>query len=609
MTRLLPSLLTVLMLASCGGGGSAGTTPTPPAPPPPGPTASEQLAIDLRGLPLIEFYERSYGALLLRTPETIVAEGVTDLFPLPEVGLNDLSDGYQRETFAMYRVVLDALATYDRSALDVDAQLTYDVYRWYLQDALDRLEFIYYDFIAMYFGFGVQFDTELFFTDLHPLATRQDAQDYVTRLNAVRNKFSQASDHLVRQSGASIIEPRLTLDIAIARLNDIADGPVDSNPYFTSFRDKLVGVPGLSSSERQALIDSARTATTNSVIPGYRQLRQTLQSLRPNAPSSIGVGQYPRGSQYYAYMLRHHTTTDLTAAEIHQLGLEELERIHGEMRTIFDQLGYPQGESLQQLFTRVASDGGIIAAADALATFEGLIHAAEQNMPEAFDIFPSYDVVVIETTGGAFYVAPSFDGSRPGAFYAGTSFDRPWFDMPTVTYHESVPGHHTQIGIAMEREGPAFRKLARFSSFVEGWALYAERLAYELGWYENDPYADLGRLQYEALRAARLVMDTGIHSLGWSFEQATQFMEDNVGSPLGASQGSALRYSVTPGQASAYMVGMLEILRERQRAMDALGSRFDLKAFHRALLTSGGVPLSLLDEVVDRYIADALAAP
>ena len=177
------------------------------------------------------------------------------------------------------------------------------------------------------------------------------------------------------------------------------------------------------------------------------------------------------------------------------------------------------------------------------------------------------------------------------------------------TYHESVPGHHTQIAIAMDQDVPAFRKLVRFTGFVEGWALYAERLAQELGWYQGDPYGDLGRLQYEALRAARLVMDTGIHSLGWSFEQATQFNRDNVGSALGSSQAAAARYSVWPGQATAYLIGMLQILDERQRAMDALGEAFDLKAFHRALLSNGAVPLTLLDDVVDRYIAEARAAP
>ena len=181
--------------------------------------------------------------------------------------------------------------------------------------------------------------------------------------------------------------------------------------------------------------------------------------------------------------------------------------------------------------------------------------------------------------------------------------------MPSLTYHESVPGHHTQIAIAMDQDAPVFRKIVHFTAFVEGWALYAERLAHELDWYENDPWGDLGRLQFEALRAARLVIDTGIHNLGWSFDEATAFNRANVGVSVGSSQGSAARYSVWPGQATAYLIGMLQILDERQRAMDVLGEAFDLKAFHRALLSNGAVPLTLLDDVVDRYIAEAQAAP
>ena len=170
-----------------------------------------------------------------------------------------------------------------------------------------------------------------------------------------------------------------------------------------------------------------------------------------------------------------------------------------------------------------------------------------------------------------------------------------------------MQGHHTQIAISLDQNLPLTRKIPRTTAFIEGWGLYAERLAWELGWHENDPYSNLGRLQYEALRAARLVMDTGIHSMGWSFNQAVQFNQDNVGWTLGQSQGAAGRYSVWPGQATAYMVGMLQILSERQRARDELGQQFDLKAFHRALLTNGAVPLSLLDDVVNRYIADTLA--
>ena len=279
------------------------------------------------------------------------------------------------------------------------------------------------------------------------------------------------------------------------------------------------------------------------------------------------------------------------------------------MRLIFAQLGYPQNETLEQLFARVEQGGGIIPAAQVKPTYEAIIAGAEARLGEAFDIFPSADVVVLDDPFGGFYIGPSFDGSRPGAFYAGTAVDEAYYRMPSLTYHESVPGHHTQIAIATDQDAPALRKLVRFTAFVEGWALYAERLAHELGWYRDDPYGELGRLQYEALRAARLVMDTGIHSLGWSFDEAAAFNRDNVGSPLGSSQGAAGRYSVWPGQATAYMVGMLKILEERQRAQDILGADFDLRDFHRALLSNGAVPLSLLDDVVDRYIAAAQAAP
>ena len=604
MKKSLISLLFIFTVVSCGGGGSA---PTPQnLPPVAGPNVAEELAADLVGLALDEFYFQSYEALILRSPETVVWRALTDVFPLSSIGLDDLSDSFQRDTYAMYQVVLDALQTYDRSSLSVDEQLTFDVYQWHLKDVVDELDFIYHEYLATYSLFGIQEDTRQFFTDIHPLVTREDAEYYITRLNAVATKFSQVSMHLLRQRDAGVIEPELTLRVAANRAAAMARGDVDSNPYYVRFRDKLDTIPGLGSADRTSLLNSAREATSNSVIPGYQQLLRTMESLLSRASPSIGVGQFPRGNDYYNYQLRHHTTTDLTAAEIHQLGLDELLRIHLEMRLIFDQLGYPQGETLAQLFERVANDGGTILAADALATYEGLIAFADLNLDQAFDIFPAADLVVKPDDFGGFYIAPSFDGSRPGAFYAGTTRDLPWFQMPTLTYHESLPGHHLQIALAMEQDGPAFRRIVRFTAIVEGWALYAERLAYELGWYDGDVYGNLGRLQYEALRAARLVIDTGIHSLGWSFDEATQFGIDSVGILIGEAQGAAGRYSVTPGQATAYMVGMLQILKARQRAMDRLGAQFDLIEFHRVVLSSGAIPLALLDSVVDRYIADKL---
>lgn len=606
MKKPLAALLVLVFLTSCGGGG--GGAPVQQLPPSP-PTLAEQLATDLAGLSLGVFYDESYKALVYRSPETIIWQALTSIYPLNDVGLDDLSVTYKRETGSLYQVVLDTLRTYDSSSLSSADKLTYDFYEWFLQDHIDSLDYIYFDFAATYNFNGVQDGTERFFTDIHPVTSLQDANDYIERLSAVRDKFEDIVEYLILQSGNGIIEPRITLDAAIFGLGRIADAVPADVSYYTSFSAKLDGVAELDATERQALRDEALSAIRVSVIPAYRALRTQLQNLRGNAPSPIGVGQYSRGSEYYNFRLRHHTTTDMAAPAIHQLGLDHLQRIHAEMRVIFDQLGYPQNETLQQLYARVTADGGVIPAANVKSTYEAIIQAAELDLDQAFDIFPSANVVVAEDPFGGFYIAPSFDGSRPGAFYAGTQNDEAWFRMPSLAYHESVPGHHTQIGIAMDQDGPAFRKTERFTAFVEGWALYAERLAYELGWYQNDPYGDLGRLQYEALRAARLVMDTGIHSMGWTFEQAVRFNMDNLGASRGASEGAAGRYSVVPGQATAYMIGMLHILDARQRAQDQLGAQFDLREFHRVVLTSGGVPLALLDNVVDNWIAEKLAVP
>ena len=598
----------MLAMAACSGGGGNGGNNPPPPPPPPTSSVAEQFAADLQGLSLDDFYDVSVEALVRRSPETIIWRSLQSAYPAAAPALDDWSDDYQRDTFAMYEVALEALRTYDRSILDADGQLEYDIYEWYLQDVARGLPFIYNDFVATYGIFGVPRSTEQLFTEVHPLETAQDAEDYVTRLGLVETKFGQLAAHLTEQRRNGIVEPALTLQVAINQVSAMVQQPSEQSPYYTELAGRIDTIAGLTQAQRDDLLARALDAVNGGIRRGYRELQNTMEGLLPFAPAQIGVGQYPNGAQYYAYALRHHTTTDLTPAQVHQLGLDELDRIHAEMRAIFDQLGYPQNETLQQLYARVANDGGIIPAANVQSTYETIIDLANQGVVDAFDIFPSSAVVVIgDPAGGGYYIGPSDDGTRPGAFYAGTSSNQPWFPMRSLAYHEAVPGHHTQIAIAMDQDLPMTRRIPRSTAFIEGWGLYAERLAWELGWHDGDPYSDLGRLQYEALRAARLVMDTGIHSLGWSFDQATQFNQDNLGASLGASQGAAGRYSVWPGQATAYMVGMLQILAERQRAMDALGAQFDLKAFHRALLTNGSVPLAVLDDVVDRYIADTLS--
>jgi uncharacterized protein (DUF885 family) len=234
--------------------------------------------------------------------------------------------------------------------------------------------------------------------------------------------------------------------------------------------------------------------------------------------------------------------------------------------------------------------------------YEDIISAADQNLGAAFDMRPTIGVVVVGSPIGGYYTAPAVDGTRPGMFYAQDTGVQPKFSMPTLAYHEAIPGHHFQIAIAQQLDLPSIRRNADFTGFVEGWALYAERLAAELGFYENDVYGNLGRLQAEAFRAARLVVDTGIHARQWDFNQAVNFMVENTGMPITMLQNEVSRYICLPGQATAYYIGYTRIMTLRQQAIDQLGEQFDLKEFHNLLLGNGAMPLEVLDQVVDQYI-------
>lgn len=615
MIRTLLVGVCFVALSACGGSNydvpeRCEASPSCNFPPPPPPTAVEQFTAAIAGLDLDAFYTTSIRFLVQRSPEGLIWRSLLDTYPQAEATLDSVSDEYQRETFELYRLALDALRTYDRSTLDADGQLNYDLYEWYLQDFVDRLPFIYHNFPATYGNFGMVRDTEQLFTEVHPFASRQDAQDYIARLGQVERKFNELVVHLDVQAQNGIIEPALTMQVAINQVSALVNMPTEQITYYAAFLEQVTDHPAIAATTESAMASQAFTTVDGGVRRGYQRLLAKLEELLPSAPAQIGVGQYPNGNAWYEYALRHHTTTDLTAAEIHQLGLDELARIRAEMQDIFvNELGYDPNLPLPEYFAFVEQDGGIIPAANVQSVYEAIIDQANQDVAAAFDIFPSSDVVVIGVPFGGYYIGPSADGSRPGAFYAGTQSDEPWFMMRSLAYHEAIPGHHTQIAIAVDQNQPVYRAVQRSTGFIEGWALYAERLAWELGWHDNDPYSNLGRLQFEALRASRLVMDTGIHSMGWTFDQAVQFNVDNIGATVSASQGAAARYSVWPGQATAYMVGMLQILSERQRAMDVLGVDFDIKDFHRAILTNGPVPLALLDEIVDRYIAEAQAAP
>jgi uncharacterized protein (DUF885 family) len=615
-------LLVLILLGSCGLGKqpaelTPGTAEQPAeAPhaeaPAAGTTPADPLASALQGLDLDTFFEASWRELSLRDPEAVLTAGVADFYGLEGAELTDISDAYQRRTYEMYGIVLDLLRQYNRDQLSPAQQVSYDVYEWWLASRVEGQAFMYYDYPVTYCPVtAVHEGMAHFFIDLHPLASLQDAQGYVTRLGQVDTKFEQLIAGLRLREAAGVIPPRFAIEWALYGVRNMASAEATESPFYTVFAAKLEALPGIEEGQKMELLRAAESAVESAVLPAYRALGEVLEIQVSIAPSDDGVWRFPQGEAYYAYLLRRQTTTRLTAGEIHELGLRELDRIHAEMRVLFDELGYPQDEALPELFDRVAQDSPTIPAREVLGTYETIIDEAARNLDTVFALYPRTPVQVIESPIKGMYERAPLDGSRPAFFHAGPG-DAPesYYAMPTLAYHETIPGHHLQIALAQEADLPAFRTSVGFTGFAEGWALYAERLAWELGWYDDDPYGDLGRLQAEAFRAARLVVDTGIHARRWTFQQALDFFVENTGFAPGDSVEPEIeiaRYVVWPGQSTAYLVGMLEILALRQRAMDRLGDRFDLKEFHTIVLRNGSMPLEVLERVVDSYVEAALA--
>lgn len=564
------------------------------------PTKTENQDIDT-------FFNQAYITLWGRDPETVTILGLAPVFSQNNDQLTDISDEYIRETQSLEKETLAQLNGYDRASLTANQQITYDVFKWYLEDRIRSHEFMYNDYPVNVTVYSVHTSLLDLFTEYQPMETIADAQAFISRLSQVDNKMTQLVDGLNRREKAGVILPKFLLSWVSQEINQIALSEARSTPYYQTFAAKLKDISGVSQTEKEQLLTQAADAVTTSVLPGYQKLADCLDGQLGKATNDGGVWKFPNGEAYYSYILRHYTTTTLSADEIHALGLEQLERIHAEMRVIFDQLGYPQEADLPTLFEKVAQDSGMASGDEMVGIFEGLIEGTEPFLDQAFDIRPRADVIVQGVDRGGYYMPPAVDGSRPGIFFATLGSSEPKFNMPSLLYHETIPGHHFQIAIAQELDLLPLRRNMDFTSYAEGWALYAERLMSELGAYEDNPYGDLGRLQYEAFRAARLVVDTGIHVKKWDYNQALEFMVQNSGLSQNQMQYEVSRYMSIPGQSTAYEVGLLQFLALRQKAQDALGDKFDLKQFHNAVLLNGAVPLEVLEVLVDNYIQEALS--
>jgi len=566
-----------------------------------------KLSTGLDGLGFDAFVEASYRQMLSRDPETVLTLGLSKIYNVPPDQLTDISDEYIRQTQALESDIFSMLQQYDRSTLTAKQQLTYDIYAWYQNDRVNGHEFMYDDYPINPSVLSLHYALLQFFTDLRPMTSLQDAQDFITCLSQVDTKFEQLIDGLRRREETGVMLPKFLVGWILGELKGVATSSARLTPYFTAFESKVSTLTNISAVDKQSLLVAAEEAINIAVIPAYQALVRYFEHLQTVTTNDAGVWKLPNGEAYYTYVLNHYTSTDLTAVQIHELGLQALDRIHAEMRTIFDQLGYPQDDSIPESYARVAADSGSLSGDEIVQGYEEIISAVDQNIGSAFDLRPSIGVIVIGGPMGGYYTPPAIDGSRPGMFYAQDTGIVPKYSMPTLAYHEAIPGHHYQIAIAQQLDLPSFRRGADFTAYVEGWALYAERLVAELGVYENDVYGNLGRLQAEAFRAARLVVDTGIHTKHWTFDQAVDFMVENTGMTEYSMQGEVSRYISLPGQATAYYIGYTKILEVRQQVMDELGNQFDLKEFHNLLLGSGAMPLNILEQVMNSYIQSKLA--
>jgi uncharacterized protein (DUF885 family) len=546
-----------------------------------------------------DYLEITYRDLKLRSPEVYVQLGLESIFGVKTLALDNVSYEFEDETSALYKIVLDGLTAFDFDNLSPDQQKSYVLYQDWLEEYLQGDDFKFNFYIDSGFDIvSASANTEFFFSDILVLEDLDDAEDYLVRLGGVGTKIDQVSEKMEINSEEGIIPPQILFQRLIDRVSSVNRSSAKSTSYYKSLKTKLDLLDNIDDSTKEDLLARAEQIITDQVKPAYQNFMSVITELNKHAPQAIGLYQYPNGEAYYQYLLNVYTTTDLTADEIYNLGMTELDRVHAEMRALFSELGYPEGETLEALYSQAAADSGYLSGAEILPGYEAIITDAEAKLGTVFDTLPQQEVIVIGDNNGGFYVPGTVDGSRPGAFYAATVGQVDLYTMPTLTYHETIPGHHLQLALAQEMDLPTFRRVENSTGYVEGWALYAERLVYELGWYEDNPLGDLGRLQYEAFRAARLVVDTGVHALGWDFNRAATFFAENTGFPLGMAQGQIYRYIAYPGQATAYMVGMLKILELRDVVQQAEGEDFDIKAFHNLILNSGSMPLDILEAEV-----------
>ena len=533
---------------------------------------------------------------------------------------NDISEENALKEFEITKKNLKRIQAIDPSNLDTQTTLSRQLFIQKLENKIADHKWRYHSYPVNQMR-GMHSSIPAFLINQHSIANTKQAQDYISRLVGIEVLLGQLVDQLKIRQEKGIIAPKFVFAHVIRDSQNIIKGaPFDDSTNSTILADFSGKVDQLeiSNEEKQTLIAQAKKALLEHVKPGYSALVSYLKTLEQVADTRDGAWKFPEGEAFYNNALKRTTTTDLSANEIHQLGLSEVDRIHGEMRTIMKKVNF--SGDLSAFFEFMRNDKQFYYEDDEagraryLSEATALIDEMKGHLDELFITKPKADLVVKQvesfrekSAGKAFYQQPAPDGSRPGFYYANLykMESMPTYQMAALAYHEGIPGHHMQIAMKQELTGiPKFRRFGGYTAYIEGWGLYSEMIPKEIGFYQ-DPYSDFGRLAMELWRACRLVVDTGIHVQKWTVEQGIEYYVNNTPNAKSDAVKMVERHVVMPSQATAYKVGMLKILELREKAKVALGDKFDIRQFHEVVLSSGPVPLNVLENLVDSYIKSA----
>jgi uncharacterized protein (DUF885 family) len=446
----------------------------------------------------------------------------------------------------------------------------------------------------------------------------KDAEDYLARLDGYDAFLQSVMAKLSADTGKGWIPPKVIIEKTIAGLEAFIEPEVAEHPLYVQFAAQVNALDGVTDEDKQRLTAEAMTHITDGVYSGYGLFIEAMNQLLPKATESSGIWAQPNGEAFYADAVRMLGDTTLSPEQIHEVGLAEVERISAEMDAILVANGHTEGTVGERMlainddpqFLYEDSEAG---RTELISDLNRYIDEINERMPELFATKPPYEVEVRAfpkarqaSAPGGMYSSPKLDGSQPGIYWINLRDIKanPKFDLKTLTYHEANPGHHWQVALNLAQDSlPMVRRIAPYNAYVEGWALYSELVAKEMGMYENDPYSDLGRLKAELFRAVRLVVDTGLHHKRWTREQAITYMAETTGTVESDVVAEIERYMVWPGQALGYKLGMIKMVELRDRARQALGERFDIKAFHDLVLLGGAVPMAVLEDKVEQWIA------